>query len=116
VCLLRLPRPRRRPHRPHRRRHHPCPRSPEVPCVRAHRHTTSALVLVVATECLAAAATTHILKPRDSLVDVARRVLVQLLVVTEDDDCDVDGAQHGKLVRLLEQTTFALEEGDRPGR
>jgi hypothetical protein len=36
--------------------------------------------------------------------------------VTEDDDCDVDGAQHGKLVRLLEQTTFALEEGDGPGR
>jgi hypothetical protein len=36
--------------------------------------------------------------------------------VTEDDDCDVDGAQHGKLVRLFEQTTFAFEEGDRPGR
>ena len=61
-------------------------------------------------------ATTHILKPRDGLVDVSRRVLVQLLVVTEDDDSDIDGAQHGKLVRLLEQTTFALEEGDRPRR
>jgi hypothetical protein len=67
-------------------------------------------------KCLRSRATTHILESRDGLVDVARRVLVQLLVVSEDDDRDVDGAQHGKLVRLFEQTTFAFEEGDRPGR
>lgn len=37
---------------------------------------------------------THVLKPGDRLVDVSRRVLVQLLVVAEDDDRDVDRAQH----------------------
>lgn len=36
--------------------------------------------------------------------------------MTEDDDCDVDRAKHGELVRLLEQTALALEEGDGPGR
>jgi len=55
------------------------------------------------------------LKPRDGLVDISRRVFVQLFVVAENDDSDVDGTQHGKLVRLLEQTAFALEEGDGPG-
>jgi hypothetical protein len=73
-------------------------------------------VHVAAPACLCSCATTHILKSRDGLVDVSRRVLVQLLVVAEDDDSDVDGAEHGKLVRLLEQPTFAFEEGDGPGR
>lgn len=41
---------------------------------------------------------------------IARRVLVQLLILTKDEDCYIDGAEHGKLVRLLEQTTFSLEE------
>jgi len=36
--------------------------------------------------------------------------------VAEDDDSNVDGTQHGELVRLLEQTTFALQESDGPGR
>jgi hypothetical protein len=67
-------------------------------------------------KCLRSRATTHILESRDGLVDVARRVLVQFLVMSEDDDGDVDGAQHGKLMRLLKQPTFAFEEGDRPGR
>jgi hypothetical protein len=31
--------------------------------------------------------------------------------VTEYDDRDIDGAEHGKLMRLLEQTAFALEKG-----
>lgn len=30
----------------------------------------------------------------------------------EDDDGDVDGAEDGELMGLLEQTAFALEEGD----
>lgn len=47
----------------------------------------------------------------DGLVDVARRKLVQLLVVAEDDDGNVDGAQDGELVRLLEEPALALEEG-----
>lgn len=32
--------------------------------------------------------------------------------MTKDDDGDIDGAQHGELMRLLEQATFALEKGD----
>lgn len=48
----------------------------------------------------------------NGLVDVARRELVQLLVMAEDDDGDIDGAQHGELVGLLEETALALEEGD----
>jgi len=31
--------------------------------------------------------------------------------MAEDDDSDVDGAEDGKLMRLLEQAAFALEEG-----
>lgn len=38
------------------------------------------------------AVSTHILKSGDRLVDVARRVFVQLLIVAEDNDRDVDGA------------------------
>jgi hypothetical protein len=30
--------------------------------------------------------------------------------VAENDDSDVDGAEHGELVRLLEQTAFALQK------
>lgn len=47
----------------------------------------------------------------DGLVDVAGRELVQLLVVAEDDDCDVDGAEDGKLMSLLEEAAFALQKG-----
>ena len=32
--------------------------------------------------------------------------------MSEDDYGDVDGAEDGELVRLLEQPAFALEEGD----
>jgi len=53
------------------------------------------------------------LVPANRLVDVARRKLVQLLVVAKDDDGNVDGAQHRELMRLLEQAAFALQE--RPG-
>jgi hypothetical protein len=52
----------------------------------------------------------YILVPANGLVDVARRKLVQLLVVAEDDDGDVNRAQHRQLVRLLEQAAFALQK------
>lgn len=54
---------------------------------------------------------THVLVPRDQVAHVGRRVLVQLLVITKDEDGNVDGAEHGELVRLLEQATLALQEG-----
>ena len=46
-----------------------------------------------------------------SLVHVIGRIFIELLVITKDDDGDVDGTKHGKFVRLFEQTTLALEEG-----
>jgi hypothetical protein len=47
----------------------------------------------------------------DDLLNVRRRVLVQFLIVSKDDHGDIDGTEHGKLMRLLEQAAFALEEG-----
>lgn len=44
------------------------------------------------------------------LPNVARRVFVQLPVLTEDDDCHIHGAKDGELVRLLEEATLALQE------
>lgn len=55
---------------------------------------------------------TYVVEPPDYLIDVRRRVFVQLLIVTKDDDGDIDGAEDGELVRLLEEAAFALEEGD----
>ena len=31
--------------------------------------------------------------------------------MAEDDDSNVDRAEHGELMSLLEETTFSLEEG-----
>jgi hypothetical protein len=53
-----------------------------------------------------------ILVPANRLVDIARGEFVELLVVAEDDDGHIDGAEHRELMRLLEKTAFALEEGD----
>lgn len=54
-----------------------------------------------------------VLVATNGLVDVARRELVQLLVVAEDDDSHVDRTENGELVGLFEQAALALEEGDR---
>jgi hypothetical protein len=53
-----------------------------------------------------------VLVAANSRIDVARRELIEFIVVTEDDDGDVYGAQDGELVSLLEKATLALEEGD----
>jgi hypothetical protein len=53
-----------------------------------------------------------ILVAANCLIDVAGRKLVQLLVVAKDDDSDVDGAEDGELMRLLEQAAFALQESN----
>jgi len=50
------------------------------------------------------------LEARDGVIDVSRRELIELLVVSEDDHRDVDRAQDTELVCLLEQAAFALEE------
>lgn len=53
----------------------------------------------------------YIIVAANGLLDVARGELVELLVVAEDDDGHVDGAEHRELMRLLEKTALALEEG-----
>jgi hypothetical protein len=50
------------------------------------------------------------LVPRNQIAHICRGVLVQLLVVAENEDGDVDRAENGKLVSLLEETTLALQE------
>lgn len=42
---------------------------------------------------------------------VCGRILVELLVITKDEDGDINRAQHGELMRLLEQTAFSLQKG-----
>jgi len=54
---------------------------------------------------------TYILIPAQSLTNITRRKLVELLVVAEDDHGNVDGAEYGQLVGLLEEAPFSLEEG-----
>lgn len=41
---------------------------------------------------------------------VTRRVLIEFLVSAKDNDGDIDRTKNGQLVRLLEQSTFSLEE------
>jgi len=50
----------------------------------------------------------YILVAADSLVNIARRKLVELLVVSKYYHSDVDRAEDGELVGLLEETAFAL--------
>lgn len=53
----------------------------------------------------------YICVPGDHLTHVCGGVLVQLLVAAEDKDGDVDRAEDGELVRLLEQAALSLEKG-----
>lgn len=57
-------------------------------------------------------ARTYILKPPDNILYLRRRVLIQLLIVSKDNHRDIDGAEDGELVGLLEEAALALEEGD----
>ena len=36
---------------------------------------------------------------------------MQLLVVAKDDNGDINGAEHGELISLLEETSFPLQKG-----
>jgi hypothetical protein len=44
------------------------------------------------------------------LSNIAARVFVQLFVIAKYNNCNVNRAKYGKLVGLLEQAAFALEE------
>lgn len=54
---------------------------------------------------------TYICVPRDHLPHVGGRVLVQLLVGAEDDDGDVNRAEHRQLVGLFEEATLSFQKG-----
>lgn len=54
---------------------------------------------------------TYILVSGNEVAHVRGRILVELLVVSKDEDGDIDGAEHGELVCLLEQAALALEKG-----
>lgn len=51
---------------------------------------------------------TNVLVSCNQVSHIARGVLVEFLVAAEDKYGDIDGAEHGQLVRLLEQTAFSL--------
>ena len=53
----------------------------------------------------------YVLISGQDLSNITTRVFVQLLIITKDYDGDIDGAENGELMRLLEQAAFALEEG-----
>ncbi len=48
--------------------------------------------------------------PLQNLSNITRGVFVQFLVIPENDNCDIDRAQYGKLMRLLEEAALALKE------
>lgn len=54
---------------------------------------------------------TYVLVSTDGLIDVTRGEFIQLLIVTKNDDCDIDRAEDGKLMGLFEETAFSLEKG-----
>ena len=60
-------------------------------------------------------AATYVLVTAYSGIDVAGRELIELVVVTKDDDGDVYRAQDRELVSFLEKTALALEKGARGG-
>jgi hypothetical protein len=77
-----------------RRRHRLYLGNRPVPCVRARRHTVVKSVKSVHQQVRLSryVLCTHVLKAADSLVDVAGREFIKLLVVAKDDDGNVDGA------------------------
>lgn len=90
-----------------RRRRHLSPGSLAGPCARGGHHTGARRQ---PRQVGWSRSATYVLIPGESLIDVAGREFVQLLVLSEDNDGDVDGAEDGKLMRLLEQAAFALQE------
>lgn len=48
--------------------------------------------------------------PRNELMHVGRRVLVELLIVAKDEDGHIDGTQDGELVCLFKQAALSLEK------
>jgi len=55
--------------------------------------------------------TAHRLQAMQNIVNISRRVLVELLVGTKNDNGDVDRAQDRQFMGLFEEAALALEKG-----
>jgi uncharacterized membrane protein len=53
---------------------------------------------------------TYVLISSQDLPNFTTRVLIQLFIIPKDYDRDIDRTKDGKLMRLLEQTAFALKK------
>lgn len=78
-----------------------------VLCVRGLHHTGKVLAKTK-TKFVETAA--HVLKPSNCFIDIPRGKLVQLFVMPKDNHCDINRAQNGKLMSLLEKPAFAFEK------
>ncbi len=52
----------------------------------------------------------RVIEPVNGIMDITGRIVVQLFVVTEDDDSDVDRTQDRELMCLLEEASLALQK------
>lgn len=78
-----------------------------VLCVHGLHHTRKALAKL---KKIVDEQTAHILEPPNYFIDVPRRELVQFFVMPKDYHRDINRAQHGELMSLLEKPTFAFEK------
>lgn len=98
----------------HHRHRHPNPagqQSPPVLCVHELLHTFARQHRKPIT--YKQRRDTHILKSTNGLVDIARREIIQLFIMAKNDDGNIDGTEDGKLMRFLEQASFALQKGSK---
>ena len=47
----------------------------------------------------------------EGVIDVARRELIQLFILTEDDHSDIHRAKYRQLMCLFEEASLAFEKG-----
>jgi hypothetical protein len=59
---------------------------------------------------------TYICVSSNQFSHITGRVLVKLLVASEDENRNINGAEHGELMGFLEKTTLSLEEGAATGK
>lgn len=78
-----------------------------VLCVHGPHHTRKALAKL---KKIVDEQTAHVLEPSNYFIDVPRRELVQFFVMPKDYHRDINRAQDGKLMSLLEKPTFAFEK------
>lgn len=83
-----------------------------VLCVHGRHHTKKALAKL---KKIVDEQTAHILEPPNYFMDISGREFVQFFVMTKDYHRDINRAQHGKLMSLLEKATFTFEKSTAMG-